>query len=266
MKYVIDHDMHIHTRLSRCSRDPEQTPERIFQYAKLNGLKTVCITNHLWDSAVKACCETISEHTYEVLSSELPLPQSENVKMLFGCETDIDINGTIGVSDSLYEKLDFIILSTTHLHLKGFTVRENITLDERAKIYTDKLFDVLKWRTDLKKSGIAHPVTGHASPGIPFNELYAKIDKGALKEAFTELAHRGAGVEINGKDFNFDGKSAERGAAVLEFYGILKDCGCRFYLGGDAHHPKALDEAPALFKNAVELLQLTEKDKFILPE
>ena len=27
MKYTVDHDLHIHTRLSSCSRHPEQTPE-----------------------------------------------------------------------------------------------------------------------------------------------------------------------------------------------------------------------------------------------
>lgn len=261
MKYITDHDMHIHTKYSLCSRDPAQTPERILAYAEQNGYKYACITNHLWDSAVKACCETRTEHTFEVLKADLPLPQGKT-RLYFGCETDIDINGTVGVSDGLYEKLDFIILSPSHLHLTGFTVRENLTLDERAKIYTDKLFDILNWRTDLKKAGIAHPVTGHASPGIPFNELFAKIDRGALKEAFCELSHRGAGVEINGKDFNFKNKSPAGAKAVLDFYGILRECGCRFYLGSDAHHPDALDCAYELFENAVNELGLSEEEKF----
>ena len=38
MKFQIDHDYHIHSKLSSCSRDPEQTNERILQYAKENGL------------------------------------------------------------------------------------------------------------------------------------------------------------------------------------------------------------------------------------
>jgi len=34
MKFRIDHDYHIQTKLSTCSRDPEQTCEGILHYAK----------------------------------------------------------------------------------------------------------------------------------------------------------------------------------------------------------------------------------------
>ncbi|MBP3370026.1 MAG: PHP domain-containing protein [Clostridia bacterium] len=52
MKYAIDHDYHIHSMLSSCSNDPEQSTERILQYAKENGLKKICITDHFWDERV----------------------------------------------------------------------------------------------------------------------------------------------------------------------------------------------------------------------
>ena len=38
MKYIYDHDLHIHSKISACSNDPEQTCERILQYAKENNL------------------------------------------------------------------------------------------------------------------------------------------------------------------------------------------------------------------------------------
>ena len=47
MKYIVDNDLHIHSQLSLCSSDPEQTNERILEYAEENGLKTICLTNHL---------------------------------------------------------------------------------------------------------------------------------------------------------------------------------------------------------------------------
>ena len=53
MKYIVDHDYHIHSQLSSCSRDPEQTPERILRYAKDNGLTKLVLTDHYWDSAVE---------------------------------------------------------------------------------------------------------------------------------------------------------------------------------------------------------------------
>ena len=44
--------------------------------------------------------------------------------------------------------------------------------------------------------------------------------------------------------------------------GIALDCGCRFYLGSDAHHPAELDAAPARFTAIVDALGLTEDVRF----
>ncbi|MCR5782891.1 MAG: hypothetical protein K6G90_09185 [Clostridia bacterium] len=52
MKYTIDHDLHIHTKLSSCSQDPRQTTEKILGYALNNGLKTICVTDHYWDETI----------------------------------------------------------------------------------------------------------------------------------------------------------------------------------------------------------------------
>ena len=51
MRYIIDNDMHIHSNISICSTDPEQTPDSILKHAVKNGLKTVVLkpkgTEHL---------------------------------------------------------------------------------------------------------------------------------------------------------------------------------------------------------------------------
>ena len=51
---------------------------------------------------------------------------------------------------------------------------------------------------------------------------------------------------------------------VLRPFRIAREVGCRFYMGSDAHHPKALDEAKAIFERAIDRLELSEEDKFIL--
>ena len=48
MKFSYDHDLHIHSKISSCSSDPEQTNEAILAYAKKNGLTTICLTDHYW--------------------------------------------------------------------------------------------------------------------------------------------------------------------------------------------------------------------------
>ena len=77
MKYIIDHDLHIHSHISLCSGDPNQTNERILQYAVDNGFKTVCLTDHFWDEAVPQLPESwYVGQGYDHIAQALPLPQT----------------------------------------------------------------------------------------------------------------------------------------------------------------------------------------------
>jgi histidinol phosphatase-like PHP family hydrolase len=49
---------------------------------------------------------------------------------------------------------------------------------------------------------------------------------------------------------------------VLHPYRIAKEVGCKFYLGGDAHHPEAFGENLKKFNKIIDLLDLHEKDKW----
>ena len=42
MEFPIDHDLHCHSMLSKCSNDPEQTAENILRHAKRNGYSFNC--------------------------------------------------------------------------------------------------------------------------------------------------------------------------------------------------------------------------------
>ena len=57
MKFAFDHDYHIHSRISLCSSDPAQTPERILSYARENGIHTICLTDHFWDETVSGASD-----------------------------------------------------------------------------------------------------------------------------------------------------------------------------------------------------------------
>ena len=97
MRYVVDHDYHIHSELSSCSRNPAQTPARILQYAKDFGLKTLCLTDHYWDSDVPGASNWYKPQNFEHIAKAKPLPQAEGISFLFGCETDFDRNHVFGV-------------------------------------------------------------------------------------------------------------------------------------------------------------------------
>ena len=262
MKYIIDHDYHIHSFLSPCSRDPEQSPENILRYGVENGFSHVCLTNHLWDTTKKNLYLDPPDQKYSYISQALPLPQADGTQFHFGCETDMDRNFVIGIEKETFDKLDFVIISTTHLQLTGKTIHEGATLGERAELYVKRIEQVLQSGFDFSKVGIPHPASGHASPDNPFNELFDLIGEENVRRAFTSVAESGAGVEINSFDFNFDNRSPKYIEAILKFYNILRECGCKFYLGSDAHHPDALKRARRSFETAVNELGLTEDEKF----
>ena len=81
MRYVVDHDFHIHTYLSSCSRDPEQNVQTIIDYAKSSGIKTVCITDHYWDSTVDGAIPWYKPQNFEHISQILPIPKDDSVEI-----------------------------------------------------------------------------------------------------------------------------------------------------------------------------------------
>ena len=83
MKYIVDHDLHIHSGLSSCSSDPEQTKDRILKYAFDNNLSTICVTDHFWDESVDGASAWYSKQNYNHVCNAKPLPQTSDVKFLF---------------------------------------------------------------------------------------------------------------------------------------------------------------------------------------
>ena len=264
MKYVIDNDMHIHSGLSSCSSDPEQTPERLLRYAEENGIKTLCLTDHFWDERVPGASDWYAPQDFAHISQSRPLPQSEKVRFLFGCEADMDQFLTLGLSEERLEEFDFIVISTTHLHMGGFTISKEDSqyLERRAEAWVRRLDTVLSMDLPFHKIGIAHLAC----------RLICREDKGYLKvlqmipeeqmyRLFRKAAACGVGIELNVSDMQFDIREAD---VVLRPFRIAKECGCKFYLATDAHHPGDLENKKCWFERAVDLLGLREEDKFLI--
>ncbi len=261
MRYIADHDFHIHSTLSLCCKDSEQTPERILQYAKSNNYKSVCLTNHFWDENVKSEAEWHKAHGFNNLISVLPLPQDSDVRFLLGAETDIDYNNVLGISEERMKLLDFIVVATTHLHLAGNTVRNKIeSPEEAADLWLKKLESLLNMELPWHKIGIAHLTCGH----ILKNEtpkVISLLSDASFYSVFNKCADKGVGIELNIKTLFM---SQEEKDILLRPYFIAKDCGCKFYLGSDAHKVEAMEAAKENFENIITLLDLKEENKFML--
>ena len=263
MKFKIDHDYHIHSQLSACSGDPEQTTQRLLQYAKDNGLSRICLTDHYWDSDVNGATAWYRPQNFEHISQALPLPQESGVDFLFGCETDMNMQMTLGVPPSRFDDFDFIIIPTTHLHMIGFTIPEEYkdSCEKRAKVWVERLEAVLNMTLPFHKIGLAHlacPLIWTKSR----EDYLATLDmipSEDMERLFSKAAQVGCGIELNQSDMKFADNEAD---TVLRMFRIAKDCGCKFYLGSDAHHPRAFSETKDIFERAVTLLDLSENDKF----
>ena len=264
MRFALDHDLHIHSYLSDCSRDPEQNTETILSYAKQYHLKTICLTDHFWDETIPGEVECYRIQNYPHICRCLPLPQAEGIRFLFGCETELNRFLTLGISKQRMEELDFIIIPTTHFHFRGETMFEEelASVDSRAKAWVRRLDGVLNMDLPFHKIGIAHPTCTAIGIGREeYLQVIEALPENEMKRLFTKAAKLGCGIELNSDDMSF---SCEEADIVLRPYRIAKECGCKFYLGSDAHHPAGLHEAIPPFKRAIELLELDESDKFIV--
>lgn len=265
MEFIIDHDLHIHSNISKCSGDPEQTPERILRYAQENGLKTVCITDHFWDEAVTVLPESwYKGQGLAHISQALPLPKQEGIRFLFGCETELDRTLTVGVAREHFDLFDFIIIPTTHMHMKGFTLtsEEEENAKTRALAWVKRLDAVLSMDLPFHKVGIAHLTCTLIAPTREmYLETLSLIPEKEMHRLFEKAAALGVGIELNE---TFCDYSEEEWALVLRPYRIAKSHGCKFYLGSDAHTVKGLDCAMQKHKRIVDDLGLTEEDKFVI--
>ena len=137
MKYIIDQDLHIHSFLSTCSRNPKQTAELLMEYAKENNLKRICVTDHYWDSEIECKSAWYRPQNFEHISRIKPLPCDDEVEFLFGCETEMDRFFTLGMPKERFDDFDFVIIPTTHMHMSGFTIStEDEDMHMLARIFS----------------------------------------------------------------------------------------------------------------------------------
>ena len=259
MKFQIDHDLHIHSNLSSCSHDENQTPESILAYAKAEGLKKIAITNHFWDERVDGASDWYAPQNFEHIRAALPLPKEDGISFLFGCETEMNKFFTLGISKERLDDFDFIIIPTSHLHMNGYTIDESLTsVEGRAKYYMERCNRLLDCDLPFHKIGIAHftcTLMQRNCEGTR-DDIMNFISDGEFFEFFEQAAKCGIGIELN------TSVADASNPAALRPYKIAKECGCKFYLGSDAHSVKDFALSRQRFSSMIDALGLTEEDKF----
>ena len=271
MRYVLDHDLHIHSVGSMCSGDPEQTPARILQYAVDEGFTTVALTDHFWDEAVPMLRggwgpDFYLSQNWPHISKSLPLPHTEGVRFLFGAEAEMTLDGTVGLSPERAAEMDFALISISHFHCTDFTItaEDAATPAGRSEVLLRKLEWVLQRDLPWHKVGLAHLLGQKVSGGDPdvHCEIIRLLQGERLTALFKKAARLGVGIELNTATFGF-GNDAER-EAVTAFYAHAKACGCKFFFGSDAHAPFQTEHHRQRAQAMADALELTEEDIFQL--
>ncbi len=282
MRYILDHDMHIHSHLSPCSADPAQTTQAILDYGIKAGYKHIVLTDHFWDEDVPCATDRLGAdndagNTYGVdpmillkwagfknINKALPLPQADGIKFHFGCEADMDKYSVVGINQKNFDKFDFIIVPINHLHCPWAKLQSKLDLKEQAVILAQRFWNLTQLDLPFHKVGLAHITwDGLAACSPNWNdhlEILNYIPDERWRLLFAETAKKGMGVELN-VDIDLYAEGYER-ETMLRPYRIAKECGCKFYFGSDAHHPYEFELLKKRADFFIDRLCLTEDDKF----
>lgn len=257
---MIGHDMHVHTHISSCSNDPEATPENYIKRAKELGLEVIGFSDHFWDSKVDGASKWYSTQDFEhIMQIKDMMPEdTQGVKILIGCETEYCGDGKIGISPETAEKLDFVLVPISHVHMKGFVLPSWINAAEDV---AETMVQYFKDVTEFDfVTGIAHPFYPLGYENV--DEIVSCISADEFMECFSMAAETGKSIEINSCHFpSTKGAMTEtyHDEVFLNMFSIAKDAGCKFHIGSDAHSIEAFSRSVKL-REIVESLGLTDND------
>ena len=176
------YDLHVHTSLSSCAK-PEASAAGYIALAKEMGLTTIAFTDHLWDSAIPGASDWYKPQNFEhicQLKKELPAADP-SLKILFGCETECDMHGTVGVSEEVAAQLDVLLVPNSHTHMR-FVMDRALREDDAAHgLYMVKHFMQIM-ESPLAKyiTAVPHPFSAVGCP-----------HRGERGEPASHLRHRG---------------------------------------------------------------------------
>lgn len=253
------HDLHVHTFISRCAQ-PSATPAKYIELAKANGLKTIGFANHLWDTAVSPAINDWYAGQDMASILEMDIPKADGIRVLRGCEAEMDKNGVLGISETAAKSLDFVIASHSHS-------QHEAVIDDAVRRDPKKLADVLCDRFSLiTENPMAKHITAIAHPFFPygnkedFDEVLFRISDDRLEDLFADAVYQNIAIELNASAFASYPMRAMHRSELFRVYETAKECGCKFIFGTDCHDPENYGELLKRLSVLTELLEITEAD------
>ena len=245
---MIDHDIHIHTCLSACCKDPRSLPEFIIPRAAAAGLKIIGFSDHLWDSAVPCDSDWHRPQDFEHISRvrRMMPADTKGVRVLFGCETEYLGNGQAAISSEVAAQLDFVLVPISHA---GFVAPATGAGPEQLAR------GMLQWFAEAIELEVA---TGIAHPFLPCryqdhaDEIIGLIGDAAFTDVFGRAAERGVSLGITTGFFPSLGGGETEGfhdETFLRMFTLAREARCVFHFGSDAHSLDSVDRVPKLARH-----------------
>ena len=233
----IDHDVHVHTFLSSCSKDPEAVPARMLARAAECGLRTIGFSDHMWDAAVPGASNWYRPQDFGHIMrirEEMPA-DTHGVRVLVGCETEYVGGGRVGISPEVAAQLDFVLVPHSHFHMEGFVRPAEVTTSQGiAELLQQRFAEAIE--LDVA-TGIAHPFLSCVFPERT-DEILGAVQDAQCADLFGRAAERGVSIEITTGAFpSLNGGETEgrHDETFLRVYSLALDAGCLFHLASDTH-------------------------------
>ena len=244
----ITSDIHIHTHISDCA-ERDASVERYLAAAKQDGIKTVGFSDHLWDDTVAEPPNWYRPqnvaHVLQ-LKSEISKLKSDDIKILFGCESEFTGDGVLALSEEHFELFDYVLVPHSHTHMARVMPREYVA-DHRlhAKFLMDSFMKLVEHPLSSRITAVAHPF----APGVKhenFNAVQTHIPDSYLREAFSAAKEKGIAIELNGSCLTYLPDEEIPRCEYVRIYTVAKECGCRFTYGSDSHSPDFARKLPLI--------------------
>lgn len=234
-------DYHVHTFLSSCAKS-NAVPDCYIRLCLQNGIKEIGFADHLWDSDISGASAWYEpqniEHVMGVRS--LISDNTRGVRVLFGCEVEMDKDNRISITKEHAELFDFVLIPFSHLHMKGLTIDSEVTdLDEVRKLLLTRFMKALDSGI---ATGIAHPFTALGFFHVE-QQLLEGFTDGEYISSFNAAKEAGVSIELNSHILKAELPlyMNRYPYEYVRMMSIAHECGCSFYIGSDAHSPEAFN-------------------------
>ena len=231
------YDLHCHSKLSLCaSRESEISG--FLECGEKDGLVCVGISDHAWDKGLGRPIDFYEAQPYEKLF-ERERPVTKNVKVVFGAEGEY-AQGLLGIRRSTAEKLDYLIVPHSHIHMNGFVLPEGVNDERSVGRYMFNSFVSLLHHPDSDRIfGVAHPFW-------PCGRKFEQTE--AILSAITDEEFIYCGFLAKEKNVFLEMNMSCTASIPLEkfassqygrFFRLAKQGGAEFFMGSDNHIPKS---------------------------